>query len=103
MSGDQRKSWDHGGKTRDQRNYGREHRRLRAELLRREPICRLCMAKGRITVATIADHVTPIAKGGAVHDINNLQPVCALCHQDKSNADRGFRVKRHIAADGWFE
>ena len=44
-----------------------------AQLLKQEPLCRLCLAKGRVTPATIADHVIPIAKDGAVHDINNLQ------------------------------
>ncbi len=98
-----RKPWDHGGKTAAQRGYGRQHRALRAQLLRQEPLCRLCRAKGRITPATIADHVRPIAQGGAVHDINNLQPVCAECHVDKSNADKGHRVKRRIGFDGWPE
>jgi len=98
-----RKPWDHGGKTRDQRGYGREHRRLREQLLRQEPLCRLCLANGRLIPATIADHITPIAQGGAIHDISNLQPVCAPCHQDKSNADRGFRVRRRISPSGWPE
>lgn len=96
-----RKCWDHGGKTRQQRGYGRQHVKLRAQLLRQEPLCRLCKEKGRVTVATIADHVIPIAQGGAVHDLANMQPVCAECHQDKTNRDNGRRVKRRIGADGW--
>lgn len=101
MSG--RKPWDHGGSTSNQRGYGRQHRKLREQLLRQEPLCRLCLAKGRVTAATIADHIRPIAQGGALYDLANLQPVCASCHQDKSNADRGFRVKRRILLDGWPE
>jgi 5-methylcytosine-specific restriction protein A len=98
-----RKPWDHNGRSSKDRGYGREHRKLRAQLLAQEPLCRMCAAKGKVRAATIADHITPIAKGGAVHDINNLQPVCPECHQDKSNADKGHRVKRRIARDGWPE
>ena len=83
------------------RGYGRQHRKLREQLLREEPLCRMCKAKGRIRTAEIADHIVPIAKGGATHDITNLQPVCKECHQDKSNADKGHRVKPRIGVDGW--
>ena len=68
-----------------------------------------CFAKNRyagfakLRAATIADHIVPIAKGGAVHSSENLQPVCRECHQDKSNADKGHRVRPRIAADGWPE
>lgn len=97
------KPWDHGGKSRDQRGYGRQHVKLRAQLLKQEPLCRLCLAKGRVTPATIADHITPIAAGGAVHDISNLQPVCAECHNDKTLCDQGKRVRPKIGLDGWPE
>src|SRR6266404_1730756 len=38
------------------------HRRLatpQAHQLRIEPLCRLCLEAGRVTPATVADHVTP--------------------------------------------
>ena len=100
-----RTAWDHGGKSAAKRGYGRQHRKNREQLLRQEPLCRMCKAKNppRYTPATIADHVVPIAKGGAIHDINNLQPVCADCHLAKSSADKGHRVRRRIMADGWPE
>lgn len=100
-----RKAWDHNGRSAKDRGYGREHRKLRAALLHAKPLCRLCKLKTppRITVATIADHIVGIAKGGAVHDINNLQPVCHDCHRDKSALDKGHRVRRRIMPDGWPE
>jgi 5-methylcytosine-specific restriction protein A len=98
----QQRTWDHGDReSRHKRGYGRQHVRLRAVLLQQEPLCRLCKAKGRVTAATIADHIVPIAKGGAVHDLSNMQPVCAPCHNDKSLRDQGKRVRPRIAADGW--
>lgn len=97
-------TWDHNGKTRQQRGYGRQHVKLRAQLLQAEPLCRLCLAKTPevVTAATIADHIVPIAKGGAVHDITNLQPVCAECHDAKTRADNGWRkAKQRTGLDGW--
>lgn len=98
-----RTAWDHGGKTRHQRGYGRQHVKLRAELLAREPLCRHCRAKGKAVVATIADHVVSLAKGGAVHDIDNLQPLCLDCHNDKTLREQGKTPRRRqtIGEDGW--
>ena len=98
-----RKPWDHGGRSADRRGYGRQHRQLREQLLREEPLCRICVAKGRVTPATIADHVKPISQGGAIHDINNLQPVCFDCHNDKTLRDQGKRVRARISPSGWPE
>jgi 5-methylcytosine-specific restriction protein A len=98
------KPWNHGDReSRHKRGLGREHRQARAELLAREPLCRLCKQKTppRITVATIADHVIPRAMGGA-GDISNLQPVCATCHDDKTRLDLGWKPRRkRIGEDGW--
>lgn len=93
--------WDHGGKSSTERGYGREYRRLRAMLFAQEPLCRPCKAKGRTTAATMCDHIVPLAKSGAAHSIENLQPICRSCHQDKSNRDKGHRVKPRIQPDGW--
>jgi 5-methylcytosine-specific restriction protein A len=97
------RAWQHKEPSRHKRGYGRQHVKLRAQLLKQEPLCRLCLAKTPSVVrpATIADHITPIAAGGAVHDINNMQPVCDECHNDKTLRDQGKRVKRAIGADGW--
>jgi 5-methylcytosine-specific restriction protein A len=100
-----RRSWAHEPEreSRHKRGYGRQHQKLREQLLYQEPLCRLCMQKNppRRTPATIADHIVSIAKGGAVHDLANMQPVCASCHNDKSLRDQGKRVKRRIGLDGW--
>jgi 5-methylcytosine-specific restriction protein A len=102
---DTRKPWAHPGReSRHRRGYGREHVRLRAILLRQEPLCRLCQQKNppRVTAATIADHVVPIAKGGAIHDLSNMQPVCAACHDEKTRADNGWRKPKPVTGlDGW--
>ena len=99
-----RKAWDHDGRTRHDRGYGRQHVANRKRLLEQEPLCRLCQAKKPplVTAATIADHIKPLAQGGAVHDINNLQPVCKQCHLEKTAMDLGWKAPpKPIGLDGW--
>lgn len=99
-----RRAWDHGGKTRQQRGYGREWEKLRAVVLRAEPLCRPCRAMHppRTTIATAVDHILSKAKGGT-DDLANLQPICRPCHGRKTIEDGGGRPsrKRAISSDGW--
>ena len=77
-----------------QRIRGRRLQRLRQQLFSREPLCRLCMAEGRVTLATVRDHVTPLAEGGA--DIeSNVQPICAACSDAKSRREAQRGQARH--------
>lgn len=50
-------------------------RKLRAVVLRRSPLCVLCRA-----AASVVDHITARADGGAEYDQNNLRTLCASCH-----------------------
>ncbi len=59
-------------------------REARARQLRREPLCRECQQSGRVTVATVVDHITPLAQGGERYDLANLQSLCGPCHSAKS-------------------
>lgn len=98
-----RRPWESTRASRHARGYGRVHVRLRALLLAQEPLCRMCTAKGRVTPATIADHVTPLAAGGERDTLENLQPLCAECHTAKTLKDQGKRAKRRVGLDGWPE
>ena len=54
---------------------------LRGQQLRLEPTCRLCRQAGRVTPATVADHVEPHRGDRArFFDSNNLMSLCATCH-----------------------
>ena len=55
-------------------------KRLRRLVLTSEPMCRMCAEIGKATLASVADHVTPIAAGGDPWSLDNLQPLCAPCH-----------------------
>lgn len=71
-----------------------------ARLLRREPLCRRCVAKDRVTAATEIDHILPLFKGGRDHE-DNLQPLCGDCHKEKTAEDLGHNRRPKIGEDGW--
>lgn len=56
--------------------------RTRRRVLRRDPVCRAC----RTAPSTEVDHVVPEHLGGG-HDEDNLQGLCADCHQRKTKAE----------------
>jgi 5-methylcytosine-specific restriction enzyme A len=74
-----------------QRLRGRANQRRREALFQREPLCRACAKQGRVTVATIRDHITPLAEGGQEGTIENEQPLCQTCSdiKTKQEAQRG--------------
>jgi len=96
----QRGSWDHGGKTAEERGYGRQHRRIRDELKRTVILCEQCRREGRVRAGCIADHIVPLAKGGS-RDRSNYQWLCRDCAAVKDEADRGVKAKLRIGPDGW--
>ena len=58
----------------------RKWRRIRARVLSEENFrCRTCRKYGNEV-----DHVTPLARGGACWDRENLQVQCRSCHIDKT-------------------
>lgn len=61
--------------------------RLRRRLFARDPLCAMCKAAGRVTLATVRDHVVPLQEGGADEE-SNTQGLCAACHDQKSLAER---------------
>lgn len=55
--------------------------RLRHHQLQSQPLCVMCDALGKLTPATVVDHITP-HKGDLqlFSDPANLQSVCKPCH-----------------------
>lgn len=72
------------------RGYGSDWRALRLAHLQGEPICRMCKAEGRVTVADCVDHIVPIAMDEARRlDPTNLQSLCASHHSAKTAREDG--------------
>lgn len=54
--------------------------RLRAHQLAHEPLCRACRAEGRVTPATVCDHVTPHRGDVALFWRGPFQSLCKPHH-----------------------
>lgn len=72
---------------------GRKLQALRARLFAREPFCRVCAAEGVVTVATIRDHIIPLAEGGIDTD-ENCQPLCHTHSDEKTRRESQRGVAR---------
>lgn len=66
-----------------QRGYDNGWRKLREQILLRDPVCKAC---GRAW-STEVDHVIPKEQGGTDHEAN-LQGLCHNCHADKTAKER---------------
>ena len=73
------------------RGYGARWRKLRAQILMDEPLCRECRKAGCIVPATDVDHIVARADGGT-DDGSNLQPLCHACHSRKTVRENGGRA-----------
>lgn len=68
----------------------------RAQQLKTEPLCRMCQAAGRITVATVADHVIPHKGDEHLFWHGELQSLCDAdpwrCHSSRKQRSerRGY-------------
>jgi len=65
---------------------GRELQRRRAQLFRRTPLCVVCLEVGVQTIATIRDHIIPLAEGGQDID-TNTQALCQTCSDTKTQRE----------------
>ena len=72
--------------------------RLRRAQLRREPLCRICLEHGRVTPATVADHIVPWRDYNEFV-LNPLRSLCASCHSGLRKGDNS--AKPWIGEDGY--
>lgn len=84
-----------------ERARGRKGMEQRRRRLMAEPLCRDCQAEGRVTEATVPDHIVPLAHGGTDTD-DNIRCLCAEHHAKRTAEQFGLRAPRQrIGADGW--
>ena len=67
---------------------GRALQRMRARYFSDHPLCVICAAAGRVTIATDLDHIVALCNGGT-NDSFNLQGLCRMCHEAKTRRDLG--------------
>ena len=76
---------------------GRTLQRLRAALLRDNPLCVVCASAGKTSEAIELDHIVALVNGGT-NDPENMQGLCRSCHQDKTSRDMGFEPRTRFEA-----
>lgn len=92
-----RKPWAPSPAIVDKRKRGRAGQRDRAEVIREEPLCRSCLARGVTRATEIVDHIKPLREGG--RDVRaNKQGLCKPCHDAKSLLERAAERKRRGVA-----
>ena len=86
------------GKTQRLRGHAGVAQRKR-RLARTNYLCERCLPE-RVTVATVVDHIHPLALGGTDED-SNTRNLCDECHAVVTAEQFGHRKRKRIAVDGW--
>jgi len=75
--------------------------RRRRHQLRLEPLCRFCLEVGRVTPATVADHVVPHRGNCELFRLGKLRSLCVECHNALDASNRApVRSRSPVRADG---
>ena len=76
-------------------------RRLRLEHLQREPLCRMCEARGVVRSGSHVDHIKAHKGDNALaFDPGNLQTLCVTCHNAVKQALEKGGSLRGCGPDG---
>lgn len=73
-----------------QRTNSQQHRAWAAAIRKRDPYCRIRYPDICTHITQQADHIIPVAQGGAEFDLANGQGACRACHQRKSSREGHF-------------
>lgn len=79
------------------RIQGRRLQIIRQRILRRDPLCKICLAKTprRVEASKEVDHIIPLHLGGKEED-SNRQGLCVDCHKDKTAREATDRSSGYI-------
>lgn len=77
-----------------ERGYGYRWQQARIQFLAEHPLCRYCEQRGKLTPATVVDHIIPHrGDAGLFWDVGNWQPLCKPCHDSaKAREERGHSI-----------
>lgn len=77
-------------------------KRKRRRQLTEEPSCRMCrLEAGKLTPATVVDHVEPHRGDFDLFWRGALQSLCADCHDRRKQADEVAGFSALVGDDGW--
>ncbi|WP_027016587.1 HNH endonuclease signature motif containing protein [Comamonas composti] len=82
--------WRTSDQTAAQRGYGYKWQKARAQWLREHPLCVMCEAEGRVTAATVVDHIQAHRGDQALFwRHSNWQSLCCTHHsRDKQREEQ---------------
>ena len=96
------KAYDERRGSSTKRGYGTKWAKARADFLRANPLCAMCLATGRPVPARVVDHVKPFRRADGSIDQHlqwsrtNWQSLCTPCHSStKQRQDRMARSPSH--------
>jgi 5-methylcytosine-specific restriction enzyme A len=62
----------------------------------------MCERDGRVTAASVVDHITPHRGDPALFwQAGNHQSLCASCHNSRKQAEESRGYQSDIGTDGW--
>jgi 5-methylcytosine-specific restriction enzyme A len=61
----------------------------------------MCLARGLVVPATIADHIDPHKGDWNAFLSSPLQSLCFDCHNSRKKADENRGYSRELGTDGW--
>lgn len=71
----------------ESRGYDARWRKARKHFLEKHPLCVKCMRNGKLTPATVVDHIIPHRGDMRLFwDEGNWQPLCKGCHDRKTGS-----------------
>ncbi len=75
---------------------------LRSRQLNASPLCVMCEAEGKITAASVVDHIKPHQGDEALfHDPGNLQSLCKRHHDGAKQSIERRGYSKAVEASGW--
>lgn len=76
-----------------ERGYGWRWQKARLRFLQENPLCVYCQRQGRVTAATVVDHITPHRGDMDLFwDSDNWQPLCKHCHDSTKKREEAQGV-----------
>jgi len=77
-------------------------KQIRRDQLQTFPLCKFCEADGKITPATVCDHVNPHRGSWDIFVGGPFQSLCKTCHdKTKQVIEHAEKTRRLIGLDGW--
>lgn len=77
---------------------GQQQRKRR--LARTDGLCERCAKAGKVVLATVVDHIQPLALGGSDED-ENTRNLCDPCHDAVTREQFGQAQTIGVDEDGW--